>query len=286
MYCLVCGKKQADNSRKPLKRGNGTGTVYKLPGRRKKPWVAPKNRIIIGYYNTKQEALEVLEKYRRKSIDERINTTFGEAYTSWNEAHSKNIEDDTADGYQYVYKYFSEIKNAKLRELRTSDFRQIIDKQFSEGKSRSTMEKCKSLAKQICDWGIVQEIIQTNFAEYTTLPKLVKKSKPIFREDEIELLFANDQDTAPNGGRLIDGYSGNRDKDNFRSRDFNPVMKRLGIEGKTPHSTRHTFATMMSKADAGIENLQQIIGHKKYSTTAEIYIHPNVAKLKEEINKI
>lgn len=267
----------------------------------------------------------------------------------WNKTHSKNIENDTVDGYQYAYKYFLEIKYRKLRELRTADFQEIIDKQASEGKSRSTMEKCKSLAKQICDWGIVQEIIQTNFAEYITLPKQVKKSKSIFAADEIELLFAHDEDEtvkiilimiftglrigemmsvkkenvyledgymiggskteagrnrtiplndkivsyvryfydiAPNGGRLIDGYSGNKDKDNFRSRDFNPVMKKLGIEGKTPHCARHTFASLMSQADARIENLQRIIGHSKYSTTAEIYIHPNVAKLKEEIDKI
>ena len=54
----------------------------------------------------------------------------------------------------------------------------------------------------------------------------------------------------------------------------------------TPHSTRHTFASM--SADAGIhpEDLQKIIGHANYSTTADIYVHKDVERLKAEMGKI
>ena len=58
LYCLMCGKKQIPEKRKALKRANGMGTVYKLSGRRKRPWVASKNRVIIGYYPRKTDALE------------------------------------------------------------------------------------------------------------------------------------------------------------------------------------------------------------------------------------
>ena len=61
-YCPVCGRRQGPESRKALKRANGTGTVYKLQGRRRRPWVAAKNRIPLGYFGTKTAALEALEK--------------------------------------------------------------------------------------------------------------------------------------------------------------------------------------------------------------------------------
>ena len=67
VFCPWCGKKQAAAPRKALKRPNGAGSVYKLSGRRKRPWAASKNRVIIGYYEKKTDALAALEKLSGKS---------------------------------------------------------------------------------------------------------------------------------------------------------------------------------------------------------------------------
>lgn len=60
----------------------------------------------------------------------------------------------------------------------------------------------------------------------------------------------------------------------------------LESEHYTPHSTRHTFASMSASAGMKPENLQKIIGHANFSTTAEIYIHKNIAELKTEMQKL
>ena len=57
-------------------------------------------------------------------------------------------------------------------------------------------------------------------------------------------------------------------------------------EHLTPHSTRHTFASLSASAGIQPEALQKIIGHANYSTTAEIYIHKNIETLKTEMQKI
>lgn len=54
----------------------------------------------------------------------------------------------------------------------------------------------------------------------------------------------------------------------------------------TPHSTRHTFASLSSSAGMRPEELQKIIGHADYATTAEIYIHTNIAALIAEMSKL
>lgn len=48
----------------------------------------------------------------------------------------------------------------------------------------------------------------------------------------------------------------------------------------TPHATRRTFASLSAAAGMRPDDLQKIIGHADYSTTAEIYIHQNLETLK------
>ena len=63
-----------------MKRANGTGTVYKLQGRRTRPWVAAKGKTIIGYYDKKTAALEALARLQGRSIDDIYNWTFKQVY--------------------------------------------------------------------------------------------------------------------------------------------------------------------------------------------------------------
>lgn len=73
----------------------------------------------------------------------------------------------------------------------------------------------------------------------------------------------------------------------FRVR-FYDALKLCGIDSDsiTPHSTRHTFASLSSAAGMRAENLQKIIGHANFNTTAEIYIHQDINTLREEMAKI
>lgn len=74
----------------------------------------------------------------------------------------------------------------------------------------------------------------------------------------------------------------------FRTDVFGAALATAEIDpaGLTPHSTRHTFASLSAAAGVKPENLQKIIGHANFSTTAEVYIHQNVATLIDEMRKI
>lgn len=54
----------------------------------------------------------------------------------------------------------------------------------------------------------------------------------------------------------------------------------------TPHSTRHTFATLASSSGIKADVLQKVIGHSNYSTTANIYIHSDIVSLQNEMGKL
>ena len=82
------------------------------------------------------------------------------------------------------------------------------------------------------------------------------------------------------GGKkyLIEGYAGNRDVANFRNREYYQLLADLGIaenevpHAKPPHTCRRTFATMARLSGMIPEQLQKILGHAQYSTTANDYI--------------
>lgn len=71
--------------------------------------------------------------------------------------------------------------------------------------------------------------------------------------------------------------------DNPRSTDtvrkgFNSLMKKLGIEGVTPHSCRHTYISRAIAAGMQKEVLQAIVGHAGDEST-ERYIHVGIDQI-------
>ena len=335
-FCMLCGAKQFRESRKALKRPNGTGTVYKLSGKRKRPWAAARNRVLIGCYETRTAALEALNKLSGKDIADRYNLTFAEVFEEWKKEHYRDITDAGRSTYDRSFDVFEPLHIRKFRELKTADFQSVIDQHMS--KTHSTVSKYKQLITQMSKWAIREELITTNFASYVKLPENVKKEKEIFTEDEIARLEADGSEAAKiilmmictgmrigelfslkvsdchgdyviggektdagrnrvipirpegreyfryfirnaDGEQLLSGYTGQRVPNNFRRRDYYPLLKKLGIPEKSPHAARHTYASRARKSGMPPEILQKILGHADYNTTANIYVHTDIEEL-------
>lgn len=336
VYCLWCGKKQTADSRKALKRPNGTGTVYKLQGRRSRPWVAAKAGLIIGYYEKKSSALDALSQLQGQKISEIYNWTFAQVYEAWKKEHFRDIGASGIETYERAFAIFEPLHQKRFRELRTADYQAVVDKHLD--KSHSTVSKYKQLLTQMSKWGIREELLKTNFASFVRLPEAEKKEKEIFTVEDICKLEEAGTQTAKiilmliytgmrigelftlrtenvydtyviggekteagrnriipirsegrryfkefkaraNGELLISGYSGQKTISNFRRRDFYPLLDQLKIERKTPHATRHTFASWAVANNIKPELLQKMLGHADYSTTANIYEHFDIDQL-------
>lgn len=339
-FCPHCGTRQGREPRKALKRANGMGTVYKLQGRRRRPWVAAKNKTIIGYYETKTAALEALNRLTGRSLDERYNMTFAEVFEAWKAEHYKEITDAGRSSYNRAFDVFAPLHDKKFRDLRTTDFQTVLDPYMKQ--SHSTVSKHKQLITQMSTWAIREELITTNFAAFVKLPENVKKEKEIFTDADIAKLEADGSEPAKivlmliytgmrigelfslplenyhetyvvggekteagrnrvipirlegrgyfayfasqvTGPLLLSGYTGQRVPNNFRKRDYYPLLDKLGIERRTPHATRHTYASWARRSGIPPEMLQKILGHSDYSTTANIYVHTDVEELVEAV---
>ena len=75
-------------------------------------------------------------------------------------------------------------------------------------------------------------------------------------------------------------------QNHYRDGIYYPILERLGIERKTPHSCRHTFATLLARAQVDTLAIEQLMGHTDYAFTANVYTHTDVDFLTSAIQKV
>lgn len=143
-------------------------------------------RQIIGYFKTKQEALDALALNRVSPISPKANITLGELYEEWSGIKYPQITKSTVDNYRSAWSFLIPLQNNKFKDLRTAHYQQIID---NLNKSHSTLRKIKTLLSLLYGYASQNDIVQKNYAEFITLPKPTKKTKDIFSDLEIEKLF-------------------------------------------------------------------------------------------------
>jgi integrase len=89
------------------------------------------------------------------------------------------------------------------------------------------------------------------------------------------------------GPRLIHRDGQAISVDYYRKSLFYPSLERAGIKRHlTPHATRHTFGTLLSRANANTKHIQDLMGHTDYALTANVYTHPHIEELRNAIESI
>lgn len=206
VYCMICGAKQQAEKRKAMKRPNGAGCVYKLSGRRTRPWAAyhtagfdengKQERIILGYFATRTEALEELAKHPKPEVGPRYSATLERVYLDWRAVHFRQIGKKGQDSYTSAWRRFVPYKDTKMREVRTPLFQRVIDEASAAGLSYSSCDKIRQLASQLCQNAMQDDIINKNYADFIVMPPMDRRKKDIFTQEEIDLLFQNDDDAS------------------------------------------------------------------------------------------
>lgn len=194
IYCHMCGKKQVTTKQRRARHSNGSGTVRKLQGKRKKPWEAytpafwngiKYERIRIGTFETERLAREAIAKVSPRALKDTYSFTVEDAYEAWKGPHFATIGVKGIEGYETSWRYIEPLYKRKMRDIRTQDLQNIIDDAVEAGKSRSLCEKIKQLESQLCKWAVDNDVLPRNMAERVKLPRVEEKEKRILTDDEI-----------------------------------------------------------------------------------------------------
>ena len=141
-----------------MKLPNGYGSVVKLSGKRRKPYMVRKTTgyhidpvkekkvadyIIIGYTATKAEGLQMLADYNHNPYDIRAaKMTFSEVYEEWSKKKYPTVSESNVKGYSASYKACTILYSRVFKDLKLADLQQVID---TCGKNYPTLKKIKIL---------------------------------------------------------------------------------------------------------------------------------------------
>ena len=350
------------------RQANGAGTVTKLKGNRRRPYWARTpaiegpdgfTRETVGFFETRQEALDALTLYRQNPIADRLTCTWEDLHAEWEPVAYRNITKSTKACYNAAWSHYGKkIRALKVKDIRSGHLQAVIDAAAAEGLSRSSLEKIKVLAVMMEDYAVQNDIVQKNYATFLKLPKEEKAEKAIFTDIDLKKLeqgekngtgvadlilvmcytgwriqefclltvfsFDEKEGTLTGGlktdaGRdrvvpipakvlpIVKRYAAQRgpalfcweDEDGVQHAydvkrlraDFYTTLTALGIttEGDkklTPHSTRHTYNSMLNKAGVDLTTRMKLMGQVSEATNLEKYTHADREMMKAAVEAI
>ncbi len=161
-----------------MKLPNGVGSVYKLSGKRRNPWVARKTvgyKVVpeaktaqpkykfIGYYPTRQEALTALFEYNKNPYDlDTDKITFEELYDKWADEHFEKVSKSAVQGYKAAYSLCDSIHKMKVKDIKLTHMQGIAD---NSGKNQPTLKKLKIMLGLTFDYAVKHELITADRRE-------------------------------------------------------------------------------------------------------------------------
>lgn len=188
LYCPLCGKKQTPAQRKRRKRANGSGTIYKMPGNRAKPWGIKKKGVFIDSFESYAAAQKGLERITDVDVTDKYNLTFSQIYEYWKPCHARTVTKGQMACYEAAYKSCSDLHNQKFRLLRKSDYQAVIVKMEEKNKAKSTCEKIMQLFGQLSKWAMDEGIVNQNHARNVSIAAKQKTEKTPFSDAQIQAI--------------------------------------------------------------------------------------------------
>lgn len=178
-----------------MKNPNGYGTVTKLSGNRRRPFVIREGKTgkqkIIGYAATREEALIILAQYNDTPWDIKNNKmTLQQLYDLWLEKRAIKLKKSNYGGLKSAYKHCKSLADMQYRQLKAYHMQECID---NCGFVYSTQRTIKNLFVHLDKFAMELDIISKCCSELlTSAPALETTSRTVFTEEEVTLLWQNE----------------------------------------------------------------------------------------------
>lgn len=178
-----------------MKNPNGYGTVTKLSGNRRKPYIVKEGisgkQKPIGYTTTREEGLILLAQYNNDPWDiETDKITFQELYDLWLEKRAVKLGDSNRSSLKSAYKHCSKLNKMKYKQIKSYQMQDCID---SCGCGYSTQGAIKNLFGHLDRFAMELDIISKCCSDLLTSDPIPETTKEIFTEEEISRLWENEK---------------------------------------------------------------------------------------------
>ena len=183
-----------------MKNPNGYGTVYKLSGNRRRPFVArvtagwhEGKQLVktIGYFKTRKDANVALAEYNSSPYDIAAKKlTFAEVYEKWAERRFPDLSSNRIEQYKSMFRIVSDFHDLPFANIRLLHLQAFFDSRTDI--SSASLNHYKIFFNQLYKYALKHEIVDKNYSDFIEIRK-TEKAKPhkTFTEEEIWALWDN-----------------------------------------------------------------------------------------------
>ena len=243
-----------------MKLPNGYGSVTKLSGKRRKPYIIRKTigyhidpikekkvaeYLIIGYAATKAEGYQILADYNRNPYDTKAaKMTFAEVYEEWSKKKFPTVSESNVKGYSASYRACTRLYDRVFKDLKLADLQQVID---TCGKNYPTLKKIRVLFNQLYNFALKNDICNKDYSAYVDIAQYKdrnpnKYDRNKFSKEEVAKLWTM-QDDKYYQIILMLLYNGTR------------ISEFLDLKKEHVHLDEQYFDVIESKTENGIRKV-------------------------------
>jgi integrase len=223
-----------------MKRANGTGSIYKLGGKRRKPWAVritagwtPEGKQILKYlgtYTTKREANEALSRYIVEPYNiENTKMTLSQVYDLW--LKSTKLAEATMKNYRTGYNKCKAIHSKVMKDIKVAHIEEILAENKPAGQ-----KQIKSCLNQLYIYAEKNEIVSKNIAALVEVDQSEPTREKIpFTADQIRALLSYEDHHYADTPKIL-LYTGMRINELFGIKTENVNLEKRYMVGgnKTP----------------------------------------------------
>ena len=170
-----------------MKRANGTGSVVKLPGSRRRPWAVKipyhtqRGRVrqrYLSYHERASEAQAALDEWCRTHTapeTEVSGYTLQQVYDLWSAREYPRLGKSSVMSHKAAWNRVSVLASKKMRRITIDDLQGIIDQDERDGLSQSSINNDKLLMAALFRCAMERDIILKDYSQFVRLPSVGTK---------------------------------------------------------------------------------------------------------------
>ena len=176
-----------------MKNPNRYGSVTKLSGNRRKPWIVREGKSgqqkPIGYTATREEGLILLASYNNNPWDiDSDKITLDELYNLWLEKRAIKLGKANRDSLKSAYKHCAKLGSMRYNQIKSYQMQDTID---DCGKGYSTQGAIKNLWGHLDRFAMELDIIQKQCSDLLTSAPIPETTKEVFTDEEVNRVWEN-----------------------------------------------------------------------------------------------
>lgn len=174
-----------------MKRANGTGSVVKLSGNRRRPWavkVSGRNKYghvvqkVISYHEKASDAQFALDEYNRARATgtapaaDKLSLTVGDVFEAWKAREYRKLKPASISSHNAAWnKRVSRFAARKMRDMTLDEWQCILDEDEDTGLSQSSINNDALLIRSLYNYAMERDIVGKDYSKYLDIPSVGTK---------------------------------------------------------------------------------------------------------------